>query len=307
MTTTPHIPVLLDDILEALLPDGRAGRIIDGTLGAGGHSAELLAHGAESLLGLDRDPQALAIARERLQSFGERAQILHCSYEAMRTVAESIGWADGVDGILLDLGVSSMQFDTPERGFAFMFDAPLDMRFDPTGEQIRASEIVNTYEADELSQIFFKYGEERYSRRIARAIIKARPLHTTQQLADVVKEAIPRNKREKIHPATRIFQALRIAVNDELGTIERTLPVAIDLLRSGGRLAVISFHSLEDRIVKHHFKDAATEIISPPGMVLEEKVATVKVLTRKPIVADENEIAQNPRSRSAKLRVVEKL
>lgn len=300
---TPHIPVLLDEILTALLP---AERIIDGTLGAAGHTRALLDGGAKSVLGLDRDPDALKIARESLADYGERAHIVHASYAEMRDASAKIGW-NAVDGILLDLGVSSMQLDRPERGFAFMQEGPLDMRFDPTSTQPPAAELVNYWDADELADIFYKYGEERHSRKLASEIIKHRPYETTSQLAAVIEDATPYARRERIHPATRVFQALRIAVNDELGTLERVLPEAIDLLKSGGKLAVISFHSLEDRIVKHYFKDASTEIISPPGMVLEEKEASVKLVKRKPIVATEEEIARNPRSRSAKLRVVEKL
>ncbi len=304
--TASHIPVLLDEVLTALMPRSVA-RVIDGTLGAGGHTAALLQHGVEAVLGLDVDPQALRIAQARLQPFGERAHVYHASYEALTTAAADIGW-DAVDGILLDLGVSSMQVDTPERGFAFLHESALDMRFDPTGTRPTAAEIVNYWEQGELADIIFNYGEEKFSRRIARAIIAARPVTTTTQLAEIVKEAVPKAKQNKgIHPATLTFQALRIAVNDELGRIERVLPQAIDLLRPGGRLAVISFHSLEDRIVKRMFKTASTEIKSPPGMVLEEKVAQVKLITRKPIVATDEEIARNRRSRSAKLRVVEKL
>jgi len=306
MSTIPHIPVLLDPILDALQPQS-AERIIDGTLGAGGHTYAFLEQGAVVVLGLDVDPQALSIARRRLADYGERAHIHHASYEAMADVCDEIGW-DAVDGILLDLGVSSMQVDTPERGFAFLHDAPLDMRFDPTGIRPTAAEIVNNWDEAELVDILFRYGEEKFSRRIVKAIIAARPIETTGQLADVVKGAVPKAKQSKsIHPATLTFQGLRIAVNDELGRIKRVLPTAIDLLRPGGRLAVISFHSLEDRIVKQVFKDASTEVKSPPGMVLEEKEATVRLMTRKPIVATDDEITQNRRSRSAKLRVVEKL
>lgn len=314
-TTPAHIPVLLQETLDALLPDGRIPeRVIDGTLGAGGHTGALLEAGVPTVLSLDVDPQALAIADANLAHFGERSVRRHRSHEFMTEEAEALGWSDGVDGILLDVGASSMQFDTPERGFAFMMDAPLDMRFDPTGDRAPASELVNVWSADDLAEIFWRYGEEKESRRIARLIAENRPLETTQQLANLI-EANTRPPRKKkgqkhtsnIHPATRVFQALRIAVNDELGAIERTLPRAIDLLRPGGRLAVISFHSLEDRIVKHIFKDASTEIKSPPGMVLEEKDALVKLITRKPITASDQEIAENPRSRSAKLRVVEKL
>jgi 16S rRNA (cytosine1402-N4)-methyltransferase len=313
-TQTAHVSVLLDEVLEALLPEGRpVERAIDGTLGAGGHSAALLVAGVGHLLSFDLDPHALALAREALSPFGDRATIIHDSYLNMTEHANARGWHDGVDAILLDLGVSSMQLDTAERGFAFMKDGPLDMRFNPASSDATAADLVNTWDADELADIFYRYGEERESRRIARAIVAARPYQTTRQLADVIEQAMPRHfprnrkpNAKSIHPATRVFQALRIAVNDELGVIERVLPQAIDLLRPGGRLAVISFHSLEDRIVKHVFKDASTEIISPPGMQLEEKRAVVDLITRKPVEAGEAEIARNPRSRSAKLRVVEK-
>jgi 16S rRNA (cytosine1402-N4)-methyltransferase len=314
-----HIPVLLNEVLAALLPaavlstdsDRRVARVIDGTLGAGGHTRALLERGMGQVLGLDLDPHALAIAADTLRPFGERAILRHASYAVMRDAAESIGWTDGVDGILLDLGVSSMQLDTAERGFAFMKDGPLDMRFNPADpEQATAADVVNLWSADDLAEVFFKYGEERESRRIARAIVAARPYTTTRQLAEVIERAMPRRYTsgggKTIHPATRVFQALRIAVNDELRTIEVALPQAVDLLRPGGRLAVISFHSLEDRLVKQAFKEASTEIVSPPGMVLEEKAAVVTLVTRKPIEATEAEIAHNPRSRSAKLRVVEK-
>jgi 16S rRNA (cytosine1402-N4)-methyltransferase len=307
-----HISVLLNETLAALIPEGRpVERAIDGTLGAGGHTRAMLERGAKTVLGLDLDPQALALAKENLAPFGERAVIVHASYTTMDDEAARLGW-DGVDAILLDLGVSSMQLDTAERGFAFMREGPLDMRFDPSGDRVPASEIINLWSESELANLFYQYGEEPDSRRFARAIIAGRPFTTTQSLADAIKQAAPHPKKKKgdhktIHPATRIFQALRIAVNDELGVIERTVPTAIDLLRPGGRLVVISFHSLEDRIVKQTFKNAATEIISPPGMVLQEKQAVVKLITRKPIIASDQEITENPRSRSAKLRVVEKL
>jgi 16S rRNA (cytosine1402-N4)-methyltransferase len=300
-----HISVLLEPILEYLLP---AERIIDGTLGAGGHSAALLAGGAGEVLGLDLDPMALDIARERLAEYGERAHIVQASYTDMRAQAKRIGW-EAVDGILLDLGVSSMQLDTAERGFAFMKDGPLDMRFNPASGQPSAAELVNLADEAELAELLYKYGEEPHGRRLARAIVAGRPYRTTRDLASVIEQAVPRHKRDKIHPATRVFQALRIAVNDELGVVERALPEAIDLLRPGGRLAVISFHSLEDRIVKQTFRLASTDCICPPNVpvcVCGHK-ASVKLLTKKPIVADEAEIAANPRSRSAKLRVVEKL
>lgn len=308
---TPHIPVLLPAVLSSLVPDGRTiERVIDGTVGAGGHSRALLECGVGQILGLDLDTTALAIAQQNLDAFGGRAILKHASYITMREQAEAIGW-DRVDGILLDLGLSSMQLDTPERGFAFMYDAPLDMRFDVTGANPTAAELINTLSAADLADIFYKYGEERQSRLIARAIVDKRPIQTTKQLAEVIEKAVPRmkkNKQKSIHPATLTFQALRIAVNRELQSVEQVLPVAVDLLRPGGRLAVISFHSLEDRIVKQTFKEMSTEIIAPPGMAsIEEKDAIVDLVTRKPLVADDDEIRQNPRSRSAKLRVVEKL
>lgn len=305
--TTLHIPVLLNDILSYLIPDDRVSRrVIDGTLGAGGHTHALLEAGVDEILGLDVDSMALEIAEDNLREFGNRVHIVHSSYGDMLDVAGDLGW-DCVDGILLDLGVSSMQLDTAERGFAFMKDGPLDMRFNPSGNHPPASELVNYWDENELVDVFYKYGEERHSRRIARAVVKNRPYETTSQLVSVLIDAMPRSKNpQRIHPATRVFQALRIAVNDELRIIEKVLPEAIDLLCSKGRLAVISFHSLEDRIVKQAFKEASIEIVSPPGMMLEERNASIRLLTRKPVVADDDEIRRNPRSRSAKLRVVEK-
>jgi 16S rRNA (cytosine1402-N4)-methyltransferase len=307
-----HIPVLLDETLHALMPDGRAPqRVIDGTLGAGGHTRALLERGAGHVLGLDLDPQAIGIASHTLADFSARVTIVHDSYAHMAAHAAALGWQEGVDAILLDLGVSSMQLDTAERGFAFSLEGALDMRFDPSSGEQTAADIVNTWDAAALADLFYEYGEERDSRRLAQAIVKARPHHSTRQLADVIKAAARIEKRtnpraKPIHPATRIFQALRIAVNRELDVVTQAIPAAIALLRPQGRLAVISFHSLEDRIVKQTFKDAAEEIISPPGMQLQEKRASVTLVTRKPITATDAEIGQNPRSRSAKLRVVEK-
>jgi 16S rRNA (cytosine1402-N4)-methyltransferase len=306
-----HIPVLLAPILAHLIPperDRSTLRALDGTVGAGGHSAALLDAGVGSLIGLDLDPAALALAGERLAPFGDRVRLVHASYADMAAAAAARGW-DAVDLILLDLGVSSMQLDTPERGFAFRHDAPLDMRFDPTSLDMTAADLVNTLTADALADILFRYGEERESRRIARAIIAARPISTTRELAAAVESAIPRRFWGDIHPATRTFQALRIAVNDELATVERGIEAGLTLLESGGRMGVISFHSLEDRIVKDAFRLAATDCICPPHVpvcVCGHR-ASVRLVTRKPITADEDEIAANPRSRSAKLRVVEKL
>lgn len=304
-----HIPVLLNEVLGALVPDGyTVKRAIDGTLGAGGHTRALLEAGAEQTLSFDLDEQAIAIAKTKLSDFASRAHIVHDSYANMKHHARELGWS-GVDAILLDLGLSSMQLDTPERGFAFKHDGLLDMRFDQSDNRPTAASIVNDWEADDLADIFFKYGEERNSRKLARIIIAKRPYETTQQLADVIYNATPAAKRAKsnIHPATKIFQALRVAVNDELKTVETAIPTAINLLNPGGRLAVISFHSLEDRIVKRIFKEASTEIIAPPGMAsIKAKKAVVDLITRKPIIPSDSEIAANPRSRSSKLRVVEK-
>jgi len=309
----PHLPVLLRQVLDALIPDPKnpPARIIDGTAGAGGHSRALLEAGIGELLAFDIDPTAIRLAGEHLRDplDGGRARLVHASYADMRDHLSEMGWGDGVDGILLDIGASSMHFDTPERGFSFLRDGPLDMRFDPTSGIPPASDIVNHWGHPELADLLHEYGEEPEAGRYARVIINARPLETTRQLAELIKAASrpPRGRPVTIHPATRTFQALRIAVNDELGTIERALPAALGCLRAGGRLAVISFHSLEDRIVKHTFKEWAEDIKSPPGMQLPEKDARVRLISRKPIEADAAEIALNPRARSAKLRVVEKL
>lgn len=314
MSDTPHVPVLLAAVLDGLNASVRPGSLfIDGTLGAGGHAAAILGAAPESrLIGFDRDPRSLGIAHERLARFGERVRLVHASYERMGQLAPEFGFSAGtVEGILLDLGLSSMHVDDPARGFAFKADGPLDMRFDPDSGGPTAADLVNTLEPDELADLIFRYGEERESRRIARAITTARaeaPLRTTRQLAEVIVRA-HHGRHEKIHPATRTFQALRIAVNDELGALERTLPQAVALLRPGGRLAVISFHSLEDRIVKQFFRDESTDCLCPPRQPVCTcgHRASLALVTRKPISPDETEIAANLRSRSAKLRVAERL
>ena len=310
MPSLPHVPVLLEEALEALSPGGMSslGRVIDGTVGAGGHSAALLAAGAGMLLGLDRDESTLSLAAGRLEKFAPRFHLQHRNFADMAAAVADIGW-QAVDGILLDLGLSSMQLACASRGFSFMQDGPLDMRFDRSfGEP--AATWLNEAEESELADAFFRYGEERQSGRIARALVAARPLVTTRQLSAVVERvAWPKRRRAKIHPATRVFQATRIAVNDEIGTLERTLPVAIQLLRPGGRLAVISFHSLEDRVVKWHFRDASRDCLCPPETIRCEcgHVAVVRRITRKPIRPTRAEMTHNPRSRSARLRVVEVL
>ena len=303
---TPHQPVLYKEIIHALQPQS-PGKYVDGTLGAGGHARGILEACAPDgcLLGLDVDTQALALARENLAPFGKRAHLAQASYISLLDVIREIGW-DAVDGILLDLGLSSMQLDTPERGFSFTHDAPLDMRFN-RDFGLTAAQLVNTLPEADLADLLFKYGEEPRARRIVREIIKARPLRTTAQLAEIVKRAYPEHSR--VHPATRTFQALRIAVNDELATVENALPKAVSALRRGGRLAVVSFHSLEDRIVKDFFREQAKDLVNPPyeQIYKVERKATLKEINRKPIMPDEEEIKENPRARSAKLRVVEKL
>jgi 16S rRNA (cytosine1402-N4)-methyltransferase len=255
------------------------------------------------VLGLDRDPAALAVARETLAPFGARAIVRQASYVEMEAAAQGLG---PMDGILLDLGLSSLQLADPARGFAFQADGPLDMRFDPEGK-LTAAEIVNTWPLEDLADIFFRYGEERRSRKLAQAIGAARPIQSTRHLAEVAAAAI-RGRREKIHPATRVFQALRIAVNDELASVAAVLPIAVKLLKPGGRLAVISFHSLEDRIVKtfmrEHARGPVDDPTQPARLLFTPEIAEV---THKPIVASETEIARNPRARSAKLRIAEKL
>lgn len=284
------------------------GRYVDGTLGAGGHAYGILeaSHPDGQLLGLDLDPAALELAAGRLRPFGTRAILRQASYAELTGILREVGW-DAMDGMLLDLGVSSMQLDTPARGFSFLHEAPLDMRFGP-GVLVSAADLVNTLEEGELAEIIFRYGEDRNARRIARAIVRARPFQTTTQLAQAV--AAAGGAREgRIHPATRTFQALRIAVNAELQSVERVLPDAIAALRPGGRLAVIAFHSLEDRIVKEIFRRESTNCLCPPRQPVCTcgHKATIREITRKPVTPSQAEIEQNPRARSAKLRIAEKL
>jgi len=302
----PHQPVLYKEIIHALRPK-RGGRYVDGTLGAGGHASGLLEASVPDgqLLGLDVDPQALQHAHRKLAPFGERARLIHASYATLCQHLDELGW-DSVDGILLDLGASSMQFDSPERGFSFLADGPLDMRFDPTNP-LTAAQVVNEWPEEELANVIYRYGEEPASRRIARAIVQARPVSGTRDLAAVIEKVQPR--RGPHHPATQTFQALRIAVNGELDAVEQTLPEAAQALGPGGRLAVISFHSLEDRIVKEFFRLESRDCICPPKQPVCTcgHKASIKEINRRPITPTEEEITQNPRARSAKLRVAEKL
>lgn len=302
----PHQAVLYKQIIHALQPKS-SGRYIDGTVGAGGHARGVLEACAPDgrLLAIDVDSQALALARKNLAPYGERVTFVQASYLALLDLMRSLGW-DAVDGVLLDLGVSSMQLDTPERGFSFQYEAPLDMRFNrDTG--LSAAQLVNAWAEADLADLLFKYGEEPRARQIAKLIVQARPIETTTQLAEIVKRV--HRGHSRIHPATRTFQALRIAVNDELSVLEKALPRAIQALRPGGRLAIISFHSLEDRIVKNYFRRESKGQINPPyERIYEvERRATLREVNRKPITPDEKEIRENPRARSAKLRVAEKL
>jgi 16S rRNA (cytosine1402-N4)-methyltransferase len=307
MNDSPHQPVLYKEIIHALQPRS-GGRYVDGTLGAGGHARGILEVCAPDgrLLGLDVDPQALALARKTLAPYEQRIHLAQASYTSLSTQLAQLGW-DTVDGIVLDLGASSMQFDTPERGFSFQNDAPLDMRFGPSVPQT-AADLVNELSERELADLIYRYGEERDSRKIARAIVRARPLHTTRELVAVVESISPR-RSDRIHPATRTFQALRIAVNEELASLEEVLPQAVTALAIGGRVAIISFHSLEDRIVKDFFREQSKDLVNPPyERIYEvERKATLKEVNRKPITPSDEEIKNNPRARSAKLRIAEKL
>ena len=302
-----HRPVLYQEVLDFLAPESPK-RYLDCTAGAGGHAEGILnACGpAGQLLAIDLDPSAVALTAERLAPFGERAIVRHASYLESADILNEIGWKE-VDGIVMDLGVSSMQLDQTDRGFSFRKNGPLDMRFDPRRGK-SAAELVNSLDESDLAELIWKYSEERYSRKIAHAILAARPLHSTAELAEVVRRAVGRT-HEKQDPATRTFQALRIAANDELSTIEQALPQLIGRLAPKGRIAVISFHSLEDRIVKQTFKRESADCICPP----EQLVCTcghrrqIQLVTHRPLAPSEAEIAQNPRARSARLRVAEKL
>ena len=311
MSAFHHISVLLRECLDGLniKPDGI---YVDGTLGGAGHSskiAERLTTGR--LIGIDRDPIALKAAGERLQPFQDNVTLVHSNFCEIAQVLQDLD-VSGVDGILLDLGVSSPQLDDAARGFSYMLDAPLDMRMN-SEDTLDAYAVVNTWPQEELRRILYTYGEERYAPQIAAAICRRReekPIETTLQLVDVIRSAMPPAAlREKQHPAKRSFQAIRIAVNDELGSVEKVMRDAFSVLNPGGRLAVITFHSLEDRIVKLAMAEAAKGCTCPPSfpVCVCGKKPLVKLISRKPIVASDKELEDNPRSRSAKLRVCEKL
>lgn len=305
-----HVSVLLEECVTGLniRPEGI---YVDGTLGGAGHScriAERLTTGR--LIGIDRDPVALKAAGERLAPYGDRVTLVHSNFCRMASVLEGLG-ISSVDGILLDLGVSSPQLDDGQRGFSYMADAPLDMRMDG-GDALTADTVVNTWSYEELKKILYEYGEERYAPTIASAIVRRRetaPIRTTLELVDVIRSAMPPAAlREKQHPAKRSFQAIRIAVNDELNSVEKAMEDAIPLLNPGGRLAVITFHSLEDRIVKNAMAAAAKGCICPPEfpVCVCGRKPQVDILTRKPIVSAPQELERNPRARSAKLRICQK-
>jgi 16S rRNA (cytosine1402-N4)-methyltransferase len=302
-----HIPVLYKEVLDTLNPVP-GGLYIDGTIGAGGHSRGILQASSPDgkLLGLDRDPQALALAGDLLEEFGDRVELIHGSFADLTSHLNNRNWHE-IDGILLDLGLSSMQVNTPGRGFSFRNSGPLDMRFDP-GHHISAADIVNNYSREDLADLIYEFGEEKRSRRIADAIIANRPLESTEALADIIAGVLGRS-RKRIHPATLTFQALRIAVNNELEALRVFLPQALEVLKPGGRLAIIAFHSLEDRIVKQFFRKESSDCICPVEVPLCVcgHTARIKEISRRPIRPEEIEINQNPRARSAKLRVAEKI
>ena len=311
MTQFHHVSVLLEECLKGLniKPDGI---YVDGTLGGAGHSSEIVKRLTTGrLIGIDRDPIALKAAGARLAPYRDRVTLVHSNFCEIAQVLQELN-IDGVDGILLDLGVSSPQLDDGSRGFSYMVDAPLDMRMN-NEDTLSAYDVVNTWSFEELRRILFDYGEERYSPRIAEAICRCReikPIETTLELVDVIRGAMPAAAlREKQHPAKRSFQAIRIAVNDELGSVEKVMQDAFDCLNPGGRLAVITFHSLEDRIVKNGMADGAKGCTCPPNfpVCICGKKPKVKLITRKPVVSGEEELERNPRARSAKLRVCEKL
>jgi len=311
MSEFHHVSVLLEECIEglAIMPHGI---YVDGTLGGAGHSSRIVQELTTGrLIGIDRDPVALKAAEKRLEPWRDRVTLVHSNFCEMAAALKDRG-IDGVDGILLDLGVSSPQLDEVERGFSYMGDAPLDMRMNGE-DMLTADTVVNTWSYEELKKILYEYGEERYAPQIASAICRRReaaPIRTTLELVDVIRSAMPPAAlREKQHPAKRSFQAIRIAVNDELNSVAKAMEAAIPLLNPGGRLAVITFHSLEDRIVKNAMAGAAKGCTCPPSfpVCVCGKKPLVKLISRKPIVSGAEELERNPRARSAKLRICEKL
>ncbi len=306
MNKVKHTPVLLDEVLKGLAVKP-TGWYVDCTVGLGGHSLAILEASAPEgrLLGLDADAEALEQARRNLSRFGERVRLVHGNFRDLEQIAFQHG-VDQANGILMDLGLSSWQLAAADRGFSFQEDGPADMRFDRT-QGLSAADLVNTLSEEDIATLLWRYGEEPKARRIARALVAARPIRTTGELVDIVCRVVRR--RGRIHPATRTFQALRIGVNRELEALEEVLPQAIRILAPKGRLAVISFHSLEDRIVKRFFRREAKDCICPPNipMCVCDHHATIRVITKRPITPSQEEVARNPRARSAKLRIAEKL
>jgi 16S rRNA (cytosine1402-N4)-methyltransferase len=302
-----HVPVLLNEVIDGLQV-APGGWYVDATVGGGGHAAEILAASSPDgkVLGLDRDPAALEVASDRLSVYGSRFELVHSSFARLEEVARARDFAP-VDGILFDVGLSSLQLADDERGFSFMTNGPLDMRFDRTSGGPTAADLVNNLSTEALADVLYEYGEETQSRRIARAMVEARPIHTTQDLVEVIEGAVGR-RRGRLHPATLTFQALRIAVNEELETLKAALPQAVQLLEAGGRLAVIAFHSLEDRIVKRFMRRESKDCVCPRELPICtcDHEASLNVITRKPIRPTEEEMEVNPRSRSARLRIAER-
>ena len=310
--SAPHRPVLLPEAIE-LLGASRGGLFVDGTLGLGGHSEAILEASTNArVIGIDRDREALELAGKRLAQYGSRFRAVHANFREIARVVAEAGETD-VQGVLVDLGVSSLQFDTGERGFSFRQDAPLDMRMDASGEEETAAELLANLPEEEIARIIFEYGEERRSRRISRWIVERRergePIETTKALADLVARAVGYRKTDKVHPATRTFQALRIAVNGELEGLAEFVEEAIDLLQPDGRFVAISFHSLEDRIMKQTLRRLAGQCECDPRAPVCSCGArrAVEILTRRPLVPGEEEVSENPRARSAKLRACRKL
>ncbi len=305
-TSLPHTPVLYQEVLQYLQPKSSC-RYVDCTIGTAGHALGILSASSPDgkLLGIDLDPKALEVAQKRLVNFSGRVILVQTSFVKLREQLDAIGW-DYVDGILFDLGMSSMQLADPERGFSFLIDAPLDMRFDPTNP-VCAADLINHLSEEELADIIYRYGEERYARKLARAIVTARPLRTTGELVQIINGVVKR--KGDIHPATRTFQALRIAVNRELDALREALPQAVKSLSIGGRIVVIAFHSLEDRLVKEFIRQESRGCICPP----KQPVCTcghraiLKEITPKPVRPQLQEVLANPRARSARLRVAEKI
>ena len=306
MTKPIHNPTMVAEVVEALGVKA-GGCYIDGTVGAGGHSAAVLERaGAGRLLGIDADPVAIMLAETRLRKYGQEITLVNDNFSRIGAIARDNGFYPS-DGILLDLGISSMQVDDAGRGFSFQLEAPLDMRFNPS-QEINAADIVNNFCEAELADILYSYGEEYRSRRIAREIVKRRPIATTVELARIVESAVG-VRHGRVHPATKTFQALRIAVNNELANLETALRDAVGILGHGCRLVIISYHSLEDRIVKTYLKREAAGCICPPGTPVCQckRAPSIKLVNRRVIVPSEIEVLMNPRSRSAKMRVAERL